>query len=1088
MATPGQQAARALRTGGVTQFADTQPQVDEGIQTAGFLQKLLQQSAKAAPGTARETLEDGVAGRVAEPITEGIAPEDTTRQATQEALAKDALSPEGQARLEASGGDARTAIATPTERELADQPDLFEPAEPDVPVNQQVTKKAQMSMSGLDTVARSESAIADPGDANDLIRMATEPGMVDDGVGIDFNFDNFEGGEDINRVVNAMSDIIKNPIEAEKRGIVTNQETLANAGELLADEVGFTRSILRKQSGKALNSEEMTALRILLQRSGAKLQEMAVQIQSGLASPKAMVDFRRQMSIHAGIQMKAKGAQTEIARAMQAFKIPVGTQVPADVMDAILTDSGGTGLVRKMAKGYLDALAEGGQVNANKYTAGAWSQKIEGVWMEVYMNGLLSYFPTQIKNGLGTPLFMTYNVLTDLMSASVGTVFRSGARLAGRDPDPDGVHFEDVFARVHGFGQSMGDAWTVAAKGFAEESAADTLQKVEGASFRAIDRENLQGIPGMSINSVGNAIDFMGRVIRLPGRGLMFADDFFKTIASRGALYEESVRAYRRSKHMGRDDTEAMDDAMMVLLDPKYATDEMDAAGRYATMTTDLGDGVIGKFTNAFRGNVLGKLTMPFAKAPTNTIKINAEGHPLIQAVLALNPGSSKTRDTLLGKNGPQARDRAYGRLAMGTMTMYGFHQLALNGRVTGSYPVDKQLQKMLPPKWQPYSFVFRGADFPVDADGDPLPLYNKETGLPNGELTYISYQGLEPVSAFVGIAASTARHQTMFVDPEDRLNLLSAGTMATMEYFRDLPMLQGIGTIYKAFQYEDPSMITDGFMGGTVAVFPVPFSAVVRNVEKLTGDNAKKKVDQPYQYYSVKDVQRLYDESQGTDNPHSKVPYSLVGTIKNWQDASWSKMFYEQVAWGWEQQVMNIPYVNKIEENYAFQYDMLGEQKTKGLRFDINPVAAVWSSVTPFKLAYGEDVEPYHRELIRLGAPLTESRDKKKIMGVSLSERNRGELTKIAKNDVALPLTMVTTRGDRQQGPAVYPFRDYLKVLMAHPLYASADDDRRKSMIKNAEARFYRAALPVLLSQPGNQDLSLRLAERDALRQAGVQ
>ncbi len=93
MATPAQQAARALRTGGVTQFADTQPQVDEGIQTAGFLQKLLQQSAKAAPGTARETLEDGVAGRVAEPITEGIAPEKTTRQATQEAHTWDQATP-----------------------------------------------------------------------------------------------------------------------------------------------------------------------------------------------------------------------------------------------------------------------------------------------------------------------------------------------------------------------------------------------------------------------------------------------------------------------------------------------------------------------------------------------------------------------------------------------------------------------------------------------------------------------------------------------------------------------------------------------------------------------------------------------------------------------------------------------------------------------------------------------------------------------------------------------------------------------------------------------------------------------------------
>ena len=103
MATPGQQAARALRTGGVTQFADTNPQLDEGIQNANALKIILQRAAKAAPGTARETVKEGVAGRVAEPITEGIAPEGTTRQATQEALAKDALSPEGQARLEASG-------------------------------------------------------------------------------------------------------------------------------------------------------------------------------------------------------------------------------------------------------------------------------------------------------------------------------------------------------------------------------------------------------------------------------------------------------------------------------------------------------------------------------------------------------------------------------------------------------------------------------------------------------------------------------------------------------------------------------------------------------------------------------------------------------------------------------------------------------------------------------------------------------------------------------------------------------------------------------------------------------------------------
>ena len=37
MATPGQQAAAALQSGGVTRFADTNPNHDDGIQLAGFL-------------------------------------------------------------------------------------------------------------------------------------------------------------------------------------------------------------------------------------------------------------------------------------------------------------------------------------------------------------------------------------------------------------------------------------------------------------------------------------------------------------------------------------------------------------------------------------------------------------------------------------------------------------------------------------------------------------------------------------------------------------------------------------------------------------------------------------------------------------------------------------------------------------------------------------------------------------------------------------------------------------------------------------------------------------------------------------------
>ena len=1095
MATPGQQAARALRTGGVRQLADTQPQLDEGIQNANALKIILQQAAKAAPGKAKEALkadeaakqaealakqkqeqarvkaEGGdpttvpapdpiAAGRVAEPITEGIAPEGTTRQATQEALAKDALSPEGQQRLAASGGDARVAIAQPTQRELAEQPDLFGPADPEPLSNEQVTRKAQLAQSPLDTVARSETAIADAGDADDLIRIATEPGLVDE-TGIDFNFDNFEGGEDINRVINGVSQIFESATEAEKRGVQTNPQTLADADKLLADEIGFSRKLLRKKSGQLLNAAEMTAARILMQKSGQRLTEMARQIQSGLGSPKLLVDFRRQMSIHAGIQMKAKGAQTEIARALQAFKIPAGTEVPGEAIEALLTESGGPNLAKKMADGYLEALEKGGQANANKYVSGAWYQKVPDVWLEVYMNGLLSYFPTHIKNGLGTPLFMVYNTLVDLGAAGIGGAIRTGQRAVGANVDTEGVFAEDVFMRLYGYTKSFGDALSVAKQTYKDEVPADALNKMEAAQLRAIDRENLN----ITNNTLGLAVDHLGRIIRLPGRALMFADDFFKVIASRGTLYEETMRQVRRSKSMGRTEQEALDDGMMVLLDPSFAAKEMDTESRYATMTSDLGDTAIGTGTAAIRRSFLGKLLVPFAKAPTNSMLRVAEGHPLF---VPLQLMAKNSRDTLLGKNGARAQQRAYGRLALGGSTMLYFHSLAVDGRLTGSYPKERQLQKMLPPGWQPYSFVFRGEGFPVDEDGDPLPLYNKETGRPNGPLNYVSYQGIEPVSAFLGIAASTARHQHMFVEPEDAMNWGSAATYATYEYFRDLPMLQGVGSIARAMEHGDPSIITDGFLGGTTTVFPMPFSSAVRNIDKLTQSD-KRTVDKPYDYYTIDDVRALAKEKPDL---YPETPYHFVGTVKRSEDIPWAKHFHDNYLYMWETQIMNTPYVNQQVENFAYQYDMLGFKKERSPRFDINPVDAIWSNVTPFKVSRGADIEPYHAELIRLGAPLTESRDKKSIDGVKIDAQTRGELTDIAKNQIALPLMMNVRGRKRQVGPAQYRFRDYLKVLMSRAEYTKASDDDRINMIKNAEARFYRVAIDALSAKPGYQYL----------------
>ena len=101
MATPGQQAAAALQSGGVTRFADTNPNQDDGVQLANFLTTIIKKSAK---GAAREgTI-------VPEPPTERLLPEGKTTESVQEDLAPQLLSPEGQQRFEAGGADARTAM------------------------------------------------------------------------------------------------------------------------------------------------------------------------------------------------------------------------------------------------------------------------------------------------------------------------------------------------------------------------------------------------------------------------------------------------------------------------------------------------------------------------------------------------------------------------------------------------------------------------------------------------------------------------------------------------------------------------------------------------------------------------------------------------------------------------------------------------------------------------------------------------------------------------------------------------------------------------------------------------------------------
>ena len=165
--------------------------------------------------------------------------------------------------------------------------------------------------------------------------------------------------------------------------------------------------------------------------------------------------------------------------------------------------------------------------------AGAWYQKLGDIWQEVYVNGLLSWAPTHLKNMLATPLFMTYNLMADMLAASIGSGIRTGQRLVGKEVNPEGVYFEDLFARVYGYSKSLRDAYVVMGKTIKTGIPADVLNKIENSNYRAIDSETLN-ISG----EAGKAIDTIGKLIRYPGTALQAADDFWRVISSRGELYD----------------------------------------------------------------------------------------------------------------------------------------------------------------------------------------------------------------------------------------------------------------------------------------------------------------------------------------------------------------------------------------------------------------------------------------------------------------------------------------------------------------------------------------------------------------------
>ena len=994
--------------------------------------------------------------RVPTPAELGLmsSPGNYSEIATKKLLAPQVLSPEGLEKFKAMGFKAD---GTPPEADplLSAQEALDEQtAEAAVDVNE----LAQRALTADERGFKPTTAVASEEAADEILAAlardeANIKSLADGG---DFNFDYIDTEDDVKALITGVSEQLADEQTLRTRGKIPNDMTMNEAAGILADEIGFSRDLLNRKIGEGgLTAAQFVAGRTILVKSGQTLTDLAAKIKGGTAGDGDRLRFRRQLAIHTGIQLQLKGAQTEAARALQSFQIRVDGELDLERFNeeaaTMLANDGGAGITDELAKKLLGAVEKNGSLKAiNTFADLGWSARTSQMVSEAYLAGLLSSPATQMKNIVGTAGFMVYQLPAEIIAGMTGSVFRKGQQILGDSYpiDPDQVYVEDAMLRLKGWMDSYRDALRAASIAYKTEVPAGGVSKLDVDNYTAV-----QGNP-RSQSVFSRSITDLGKRMRIPFRLLLAGDEFFKTISQRGELYTAANRAYQDVIRNGGTVVEAEDAAGIVLLDPRAISDQLDTKAKYDTMQSDLGD--FGKFTGILQraqigGIPVGRFILPFATAPTNDALRTLEFQPLNPRAWARIFGNKGT---------PAERQMAFGKMAVGSAVMAVFASDAMEGRITGGYPSDKKLRDALPPGWQPYSYVTKGGGFP-----EGLPLYD-QYGVPNGPLNYTSYNGFGPASTLVGLTANVLQNAVRTRDPELQGAYISAAVLGSVDYFSELPMLQGVADIQsmidQAKRGDTAGAVAQFGRGPAEAATPIgvpnPLSAAQRAIARVNDPTVVKPKDE-IEYYTMEDMALVVDNPDGTKSwkydLYGEPDWARVGTPKN-DEWAWMHSLLGKLD---ALQSKDSVFGGERDKN-TIVYDTLGNARgADAFSLANNPKMAIFNNVSGIKITPGKSPTILEAELIRLSTiartwPLT---NKEQMEGIQLSYGDQMQLVNQAKN-----ITELRAYGDQT-------FRAALSELVQDDAYLESTTKEKLTLIRKLNNDYFEQAFNEIIERPEN-------------------
>jgi len=673
-----------------------------------------------------------------------------------------------------------------------------------------------------------------------------------------FNLSRYQT-EDAAAIVGGVADALNIRTKA-----VTFQEIKDKAAESGIGEAFLSRLIGTDGKMMANAVETYKALEVL-ESSANELDKLFKMVNSGTATDVDKLKLRQQIAFHGLIQRGVKGIQSETARALAVFRIPRDGN--AAIVRQVIDEYGGDAALSDLAKSYLTLESRAAQ---NALVEKSMMSSVKDVWFTTYINALLSSPVSHAKNIVSNSTFGLYQIPERLMAAFYSNVLPPGVRsfkalVPGSDAEKIG--YDEALTMIQSLRNGMVEGFDLATTAFKKNQPSDLMSKIEAQRGTALPPISSAGFGIEQDKWFGKAIDYYGTAVTLPGRMLMAEDEFFKGVLYRMELNtlitRRSKTVYRDSLDSGMSEVDALAKAeaetISLFQNPPRDLDE--AAVLFAqkgTFTAELPP-ALKNLQQTFNHPAL-KIVVPFFKTPANIGLQVIERTPFA-------PLSSQWREEIA--KGGVYRDMALAKVTLGSAVLATFGALAGEGSITGRGPARKaDRDALIRDGWQPYSIKV----------GDK----------------YYSYNGMEPMSALLAVAADYAEYAKHEQDASKIEEVFLGGTYGLYEYLKEQPYLQGVAEVAKLLGTSqggevDGKKIVDGlvkqFGGFVIGGSPAGvYSSLLAGIERLSDPTNRDTRASPELPMGVRGFFEAFNKYK------SRLPYfnaDLPEALNLWGDAT---------------------------------------------------------------------------------------------------------------------------------------------------------------------------------------------------------